>query len=101
MAWWSFREDGEKESKPKTVSVLMGYFFLVNYCIGTGFLGIPYSFFYSGYLAAIPTLLAMALSAWVTAKWLLEVMARAQVCVDQTSSLGKLLCTRKLNINFY
>ena len=79
----------------------MGYFFLVNYCIGTGFLGIPYSFFYSGYLAAIPTLLAMALSAWVTAKWLLEVMARAQVCVDQTISLGKLLCTRKLNINFY
>ena len=91
MAWWSFREDGEKESKPKTVSVLMGYFFLVNYCIGTGFLGIPYSFFYSGYLAAIPTLLAMALSAWVTAKWLLEVMARAQVCVDQSISVGRLL----------
>lgn len=61
------------------IHAALGYFFLVNYCIGTGFLSVPYSFFYSGYLAAIPTLMFTAFSAWVTARWLIEIMARAQV----------------------
>ena len=80
MAWWKFWERNKGNSgQPKTVGVVLGYFFLVNYCIGTGFLGIPYSFFYGGYLASIPTLAFTAFSAWVTARWLIEIMARAQV----------------------
>ena len=66
-------------TKLKTVNIFTGYFFLLNVCIGTGFLGIPYAFFYSGYVAAIPTLLFIVVLAWVNANYLLEVMARAQV----------------------
>ena len=79
MAWWKVWESNRADGEPKTVNIFLGYFFLVNYCIGTGFLGVPYSFFYSGYLASIPTLIITAFSAWVTARWLIEIMARAQV----------------------
>lgn len=79
MGWWRVWDSNKGDGQPKTVHVVLGYFFLVNYCIGTGFLGVPYSFFYSGYLAAIPTLIFTAFSAWVTARWLIEIMSRAQV----------------------
>lgn len=64
--------------KIKSVNIFLGFFFVVNFCVGTGFLGVPYGFFYSGYLAAIPTLTAVAVIAWINANYLLEVMARAQ-----------------------
>lgn len=63
----------------KTVNVFLGFFLVINYCLGSGYLGIPYAFFYSGYLAAIPTTLFIAMVNWVNANYLLEVMARAQV----------------------
>lgn len=61
------------------MNIFMGFFFVVNFCLGTGFLGIPYSFFYSGYLAAVPTMLFIAVVGWANANYLLEAMARAQV----------------------
>ena len=70
---------GNDRSRPKTVNIFLGYFFMVNFCLGTGFLGVPYSFFYAGYLAAIPTLALAAFVTWLSSTWLLEVMARAQV----------------------
>ena len=79
MAWWKVWESTRADGRPKTINILMGYFILMNYCIGTGFLGIPYAFFYSGYLASIPTLIFAAFSAYVTSRWLFEVIARAQV----------------------
>ena len=66
-------------AEPRTVHIFLGFFFVVNFCLGTGFLGVPYSFFYSGYLAAIPSLLVISFISWVNANYLLEVMARAQV----------------------
>ena len=69
---------GEK-GEPATMHIFLGFFFLLNFCIGPGFLGIPYSFFYSGYLAAVPTLVLIALVNCVTVLYLLEIMARAQV----------------------
>ena len=68
-----------KAPKIKSVNIFLGFFFLVNFCVGTGFLGVPYGFFYSGYLAAVPTLTLIAAIAWINANYLLEVMARAQV----------------------
>ena len=70
---------GGSKKGPKTISIFLGFFFVVNYCLGVGFLGIPYAFFYSGYMAAIPALLFIAVVSWVNANYLLEVMARAQV----------------------
>lgn len=76
-----FNGNGKNGGKrpPKTVNIFMGFFFMVNLCLGVGFLGVPYSFFYAGYLAAIPTLLVVGFVSWVNSVWLLEVMARAQV----------------------
>ena len=70
---------GVEKRPPKTVNIFMGYFFMVNLCLGVGFLGIPYSFFYSGYLAAIPSLVLIGFVSWLNSVWLLETMARAQV----------------------
>ena len=79
MAWWKVWESNRADGEPKTFNIVLGYFFLINYCIGTGFLGVPYSFFYSGYLAAIPTLIFTAFSGYMTSRWLIEVLSRAQV----------------------
>lgn len=76
--WWSSFCSPKKKSQ-KTVNILFGFFLIVNLCLGTGFLGIPYAFFYSGYLAAVPTMIFISLISWINANYLLEVMARAQV----------------------
>ena len=73
---WSKKEQVQG---PRSVNIFLGFFFVVNYCLSTGFLGIPYAFFYAGYLAAIPTLLVVAFVTWNGASWEVEVMARAQV----------------------
>lgn len=77
--WCRENKNGAKKSEVKSINIFFGFFFVVNFCLGTGFLGIPYSFFYSGYLAAIPTLLFVAFIGWINANYLLEIMARAQV----------------------
>lgn len=74
--WKKKRADG---SQSKTVHILLAFFFLVNYSLGTGFLAHPYSFLHAGYLAAIPTLIVIVLVTWIYASWILESMARAQV----------------------
>ena len=73
--WWRNKKFGQREP----VNIFSGFFFLVNYSLGTGFLAIPYSFFHAGYSAAILTLLVIVFVSWMHASWLLEVMARAQV----------------------
>ena len=79
--WPLWPKDGRLH-KIKSVNIFLGFFFVVNFCLGTGFLGIPYAFFYAGYLAAIPTLLLIAFAAWNGGRWEIEVMARAQVRTD-------------------
>lgn len=81
MAKWSLFKKLSVPSAPKgprTVNIVFGYFFVINYIIGTGFLGIPYSFYHAGMLASIVTLFLVSFLVWSTASWLLEVMARAQ-----------------------
>ena len=71
----------ETPSGPKTVNIFFGFFFVVNFCLGTGFLGIPYAFFYTGFPLAIPALLLITFISWNAATWEIEVMARAQVYI--------------------
>ena len=52
---------------------------MVNFVLGTGFLGIPFAFFHAGLLAGVVTLAAITFITWNTAIWELECMARAQV----------------------
>ena len=69
------------EDHPKTVHIITGFFFLVNYEIGTGFLGMPFAFYHAGILVSAITLLVAGFASWVSAVWVLEVMARAQVYI--------------------
>ena len=81
-SWCSWRKKKITVSQyrePKSVNIFLGFFFLVNYSLGSGYLALPYSFLYAGYLVAIPTLLVIVFVSWIHASWLLEVMARAQV----------------------
>lgn len=55
---------------------------MVNYEVGTGFLGIPFAFFHGGILAGTLTMIVAAFVSWNTAIWVLEVMSRAQVGAD-------------------
>lgn len=72
-------DERERERVPKSVNILLGCFFLVNYNLGNGFLSFPYLFLHAGYLAAIPTLLLITFLCTILAIWEVEVMARAQV----------------------
>ena len=71
----------------RTIGPFLGYIMMINMCLGTGFLGVPFSFFYAGYLAAIPTLLFVAFLSWLNCSWLLEVMARAQASAMSDSNM--------------
>ena len=64
---------------PKTVNIFLGFFFMVNFVLGTGFLSIPYAFYHTGIVAGAVTLVVISFISWNCAVWELEVMARAQV----------------------
>ena len=76
---WPIWPKDDRRREIKSVNIFVGFFFVINFCLGTGFLGVPYAFFNAGYLAAIPTFLLIAFAAWNTGRWEIEVMARAQV----------------------
>ena len=59
--------------------VIIGYLYLVNYILGTGFLGIPYVLHHGGTLAGCLTLLAISFFSCLTSIWTLETISRAQV----------------------
>ena len=63
----------------KTVNIFVGFFFMVNFVLGTGFLGIPFGFFHGGLIAGVFTLGVISIMTWLTSLWELEAMARAQV----------------------
>ena len=77
-----------QSNEPKTINIFLGFFFFVNFCLGTGFLGVPYSFYYSGYLAAIPTMLIISIVSWINATYVVECMARAQVSTKHIITLN-------------
>ena len=70
----------------RTVNIFLGFFFVVNFCLGTGFLGVPYAFFYSGTLVSLLTLVLIATISWTNANYLFEVMARAQASSEHPST---------------
>ena len=82
----SFRKKGtastdreQSEKPPKSINIAGGFFLLVNFIVGTGFLGIPFAFYHTGLLAAALTLMVTVFITWNSCIWVLEVMARAQV----------------------
>ena len=66
---------GETNNLP----IWVGFFFIANYLLVTGFLGMPFAFFHGGMLAGVAALFLVTAIFWITAGWMLETMARAQV----------------------
>ena len=85
---------GIAERRPKSVNIFLGFFLVLNNCIATGFLGIPYGFFYSGFVTSIITLLVIALATWSSATWEVETMARAEAVVAFRQSLREVGSTQ-------
>ena len=82
MGWSGIRRffKGSQEGDgPRTVNIFLGFFFMVNFVLGTGFLGIPFGFVHGGVLPGLVALLLIAIMEWNTALWVVESMARAQV----------------------
>ena len=73
-----FRKE-ERDNTPKTIPIYFVFFFVLNYTIGTGYLGIPFVFYHSGLITGVFTLLAISTLCYIGAMWLIEAMARAQV----------------------
>lgn len=78
--WWRavFQKD-ERNDAPKIIPIYFVFFFVLNYTVGTGYLGIPYVFYHSGIITGILTLLVITTLAYTGAMWLIEATARAQV----------------------
>ena len=77
------QDDAEEQlpsAKPKTVHILLGFFFMLNVLLCSGYPGIPFVFYQAGILVAAVTLVLVVFIGWNCAIWMVEVMARAQVC---------------------
>ena len=75
------KKDDSDQSEPKSVDLVSGFFFNINFIVGTGFLGVPYGFYRAGTLTASVTLLALSFISWNSANWVVETMARSQVTI--------------------
>ena len=64
---------------PNQFNAVIGYFYNLNYIVGTGFLGIPFTFYHAGILPSIVSLTILSVCGCITALWMLEILARAQV----------------------
>ncbi|KAL5479451.1 hypothetical protein EMCRGX_G022975 [Ephydatia muelleri] len=84
----------------KTVHIAIGFFFLVNYIVGVGFLGIPKSFSTAGFFPSFFTLVAISFCAWTTSTWLIEVVSRAQALEDLTPPNRNTACLTPPTPNF-
>ena len=67
-------------SEKQDLHVFIGFSFMANYLLVTCYLGFPYAFFHGGILASILAVAVVCLASRITADWVLEVTARAQVC---------------------
>lgn len=79
LTWLTRRFRRQRNDGVRTVGVLSGFFFMINFVVGTGFLSIPYAFYNAGVISGAITLIVLSFISWNTANWVVETMARAQV----------------------
>jgi len=76
---WLLSGNKDPTKQPKSVDLVSGFFFNINYIVGTGFLSVPYAFYHAGVFTATITLLVLSFISWNSANWIVETMARSQV----------------------
>ena len=78
FTWCGGGGEGDDKSA-RTVNIFLAFFFLENYVLGTGFLGIPFAFYHSGLLYGAVSIIVITFVSWNCSIWTVETMARAQV----------------------
>ena len=84
------RKRPQDGNKIRSVSVVSGFFFMINFVVGTGFLSVPYAFYKAGVISGAVTLIVLSFISWNTANWVVETMARAQVSLFSICDLAAL-----------
>ena len=79
LFYWCGGGGEDKNNSVRTVNIFLAFFFLENYVLGTGFLGIPFAIFHSGLLYGAVTMIVITFVSWNCAVYTVESMARAQV----------------------
>ena len=58
-------------------NIIFGYFYNLNYALGTGFLSLPFTFYYAGIIPSFLALTVLSVCSYIASVWILETMARA------------------------
>ena len=82
--YYCCKKSRDADPSPKTVSIFVCAFFILNYGTAVGFLATPFTFFHGGVLVSALTLIVIVFIGWKTALYETETMARAQVLLDIT-----------------
>ena len=64
--------------KPHHFNVVVGYFYILNYFIGSGFLSMPFIFYNVGIIASVATLSFLCIVGCITSLWVLEILCRSR-----------------------
>ena len=70
-------------------NAIIGYFYHVNFIMGTGFLGIPFSFYYAGVVPGFITLTLLSITGCITSLWMLEAMARTNALIQNSEEVDE------------
>ena len=70
-------------------NAIIGYFYHVNFIMGTGFLGIPFSFYYAGVVPGVITLTLLSITGCITSLWMLESMARTNALIENCEEVDQ------------
>ena len=74
-----FAKKQPSPNKPHQFNVIIGYFYILNYFLGSGFLSISFVFYNVGMIPSLITLSILCIVGCITALWLLEIMGRSRV----------------------
>lgn len=90
-SWWNRCTQWLKKHQSNSYSPFTGYFYFINFIIGTGFLSLPHVFYNAGIIAATLTLFFISMISCCTAIWIVESQSRAQALETYRSSPSKSL----------
>ena len=74
-----FRNQKVKPKPKPQFNIVIGYFYNLNFILGTGFLGIPFTFYNAGVVPSLLTLTLLSVTGCITALWMLEILGRTRV----------------------
>ena len=69
----------DNKHKSQHYNAIVCYFYLLNYCLSSGFLTLPFVYYYAGTFPSIFLITFLGITGCITALWVLEIMGRCRV----------------------